>query len=333
MRRLREVGLEDCASKPPNELSGGMRKRAGFARALVLDPDIVLFDEPDSGLDPVRTALLCELIQEIHDENGGAYVVITHDIMFGQARLAEYIAVLWQGKIVESGPADELFDSENHFVRQFLGAGAGSPRGWSDDRSRRSRAGARRRRRARGGAAARQRRDASVQAALPDGRAARQGQRRAGRRAADRDGRRDRADRRQPGRGDRRRRGALRAAARGHAGDDQADVAERCREPVRRADARARQRSRDPRRGDAGGRDDKRGRPRPAVQHARRTGAARPAEARAGVRDAVRRRRAAGERGGALLQPGAVEHRPAAARAERGRGRADPVRSQLDARR
>ena len=80
-RRLREVGLADADDKMPNELSGGMRKRAGFARALVLDPDIVLFDEPDSGLDPVRTALLCELIQEIHEENGGAYVVITHDIM------------------------------------------------------------------------------------------------------------------------------------------------------------------------------------------------------------------------------------------------------------
>ena len=80
-RRLQEVGLANSGDKMPNELSGGMRKRAGFARALVLDPDIVLFDEPDSGLDPVRTALLCELIQEIHEENGGAYVVITHDIM------------------------------------------------------------------------------------------------------------------------------------------------------------------------------------------------------------------------------------------------------------
>jgi len=126
--RLREVGLEASGDKMPNELSGGMRKRAGFARALVLDPDIVLFDEPDSGLDPVRTALLCELIQEIHEENGGAYVVITHDIMSAK-RVAEYIAVLWKGRIVESGPAEELFDSDNQFVRQFLSGASQGPLG------------------------------------------------------------------------------------------------------------------------------------------------------------------------------------------------------------
>jgi phospholipid/cholesterol/gamma-HCH transport system ATP-binding protein len=127
-RRLREVGLSGAADKFPNELSGGMRKRAGFARALVLDPDIVLFDEPDSGLDPVRTALLCELIQEVHAENGGAYVVITHDIMSAR-RVADYIAVLWKGRIVESGPASELFNSPNQFVRQFLSGEARGPLG------------------------------------------------------------------------------------------------------------------------------------------------------------------------------------------------------------
>jgi phospholipid/cholesterol/gamma-HCH transport system ATP-binding protein len=127
-RRLREVGLTAAGEKMPNELSGGMRKRAGFARALVLEPDIVLFDEPDSGLDPVRTALLCELIKEVHAENGGCYVVITHDIMSAR-RVAEHISVLWKGKIVESGPAEELFASENPFVRQFLSGESAGPLG------------------------------------------------------------------------------------------------------------------------------------------------------------------------------------------------------------
>jgi phospholipid/cholesterol/gamma-HCH transport system ATP-binding protein len=127
-RRLREVGLGDAGEKMPNELSGGMRKRAGFARSLVLDPAIVLFDEPDSGLDPVRTALLCELIKEVHAENGGSYVVITHDILSAR-RVAEYIAILWRGRIVESGPAEDLFASENPFVRQFLSGESAGPLG------------------------------------------------------------------------------------------------------------------------------------------------------------------------------------------------------------
>jgi phospholipid/cholesterol/gamma-HCH transport system ATP-binding protein len=126
--RLREVGLGGEGEKMPTELSGGMRKRAGFARALVLEPDIVLFDEPDSGLDPVRTALLCELIKEIHAEHGGCYVVITHDIMSAR-RVAEHISVLWKGEIVQSGPAAELFASENPFVRQFLSGDSAGPLG------------------------------------------------------------------------------------------------------------------------------------------------------------------------------------------------------------
>jgi len=125
-RRLKEVGLTEASFKMPNELSGGMRKRAGFARALVLDPAIVMFDEPDSGLDPVRTALLCELIREVHEENGGCYLVISHDL--GTARrIADFIAVLWKGKIVESGPKEELFNSENEFVSQFLNADVVGP--------------------------------------------------------------------------------------------------------------------------------------------------------------------------------------------------------------
>jgi phospholipid/cholesterol/gamma-HCH transport system ATP-binding protein len=124
--RLNQVGLGHAATKMPNELSGGMRKRAGFARALVLDPDIVFFDEPDSGLDPVRTALLCELVTEIHAENKGCYVIISHHL--GTARtVADYIAVLWRGRVVESGPAEELFESDNPFVHQFLHAAPTGP--------------------------------------------------------------------------------------------------------------------------------------------------------------------------------------------------------------
>ena len=127
-RRMREVGLGGEGAKMPNELSGGMRKRAGFARALVLDPEIVLFDEPDSGLDPVRTALLCELIKEVHAENGGCYCVITHDIMSAR-RVAEHLCVLWKGRIVESGPVEDLLASENPFVRQFLSGDSAGPLG------------------------------------------------------------------------------------------------------------------------------------------------------------------------------------------------------------
>jgi phospholipid/cholesterol/gamma-HCH transport system ATP-binding protein len=136
-RRLNEVGLGAHGDKLPNELSGGMRKRAGFARALVLEPDIVLFDEPDSGLDPVRTALLGELILEIHrdmmDEAKAkqkahlpTFAVITHDIMSAR-RVADYINVLWKGRIVEAGPAEDMLNSDNPFIRQFLAGESQGP--------------------------------------------------------------------------------------------------------------------------------------------------------------------------------------------------------------
>jgi phospholipid/cholesterol/gamma-HCH transport system ATP-binding protein len=137
MRRLNEVGLGGATTKMPNELSGGMRKRAGFARALVLEPDIVLFDEPDSGLDPVRTALLGELILEIHRdmmdeakskerEHLPTFCVITHDIMSAR-RVADYINVLWKGRIVEAGPAEDMLNSDNPFIRQFLSGESQGP--------------------------------------------------------------------------------------------------------------------------------------------------------------------------------------------------------------
>ncbi|HWJ82429.1 MAG TPA: ABC transporter ATP-binding protein [Nocardioides sp.] len=128
MQNLREVGLEGAIDKAPNEISGGMRKRAGFARALVMKPDVVLFDEPDSGLDPVRTKLLSKLISEMHQEHGGTYIVITHDIPTART-VSDYVAVIWKGQMVHYGDAEGAFGSDDPFVRQFLAGDAVGPLG------------------------------------------------------------------------------------------------------------------------------------------------------------------------------------------------------------
>jgi phospholipid/cholesterol/gamma-HCH transport system ATP-binding protein len=119
MARLAEVGLAGAELRMPNELSGGMRKRAGFARALVLEPKILLFDEPDSGLDPVRTALLCELIREIQRRYRSTAVVISHDTK-AVFEVADNVILLHRGRVVEQGPQLQLRDSTNEFTRQFI---------------------------------------------------------------------------------------------------------------------------------------------------------------------------------------------------------------------
>jgi phospholipid/cholesterol/gamma-HCH transport system ATP-binding protein len=105
-----------------------MRKRAGFARALVMNPDIVLFDEPDSGLDPVRTSLLCDLILEMHARHKGTYMVVTHDIRSAR-KVSDYVGLIWKGKVVHYGRADEAFASPDPFVRQFLAGESAGPLG------------------------------------------------------------------------------------------------------------------------------------------------------------------------------------------------------------
>jgi len=124
--RLREVGLSGAEAKMPNELSGGMRKRAGFARALVLEPSILLFDEPDSGLDPVRTALLCELILEIQRRYGSTAVVISHDTKAVLA-IADYVILLHAGRVIEQGTRERLERSDHPFTRQFLRGAVDGP--------------------------------------------------------------------------------------------------------------------------------------------------------------------------------------------------------------
>jgi phospholipid/cholesterol/gamma-HCH transport system ATP-binding protein len=128
MEHLDKVGLSDTANRYPGELSGGMKKRAGLARALVLDPEIVLADEPDSGLDPVRTALLGELLIARHDEIGGTLIVITHNMMLARG-VSDYVVVVWQGKVVAMGPAEEMFNSSDEFIRQFLAGQTQGPLG------------------------------------------------------------------------------------------------------------------------------------------------------------------------------------------------------------
>jgi phospholipid/cholesterol/gamma-HCH transport system ATP-binding protein len=125
MGQLDSVGLAADADKMPNALSGGMRKRAGLARALVLEPSIVLVDEPDSGLDPVRTALLGDLLLERHAEFGGTMVVVTHNVALAK-QIADHMSVLFRGAVLESGTTAEVIASESAFIRQFL---AGESRG------------------------------------------------------------------------------------------------------------------------------------------------------------------------------------------------------------
>jgi phospholipid/cholesterol/gamma-HCH transport system ATP-binding protein len=128
MDNLDEVGLTAAIGKMPGEVSGGMKKRAGFARALVLKPSVVMFDEPDSGLDPVRTSLLNDLILKVHAEHGGTYVLVTHDIRTAR-KVSDYVGVLWQGKLIHYGEAEEAFRSEMPFVRQFLAGDSVGPLG------------------------------------------------------------------------------------------------------------------------------------------------------------------------------------------------------------
>jgi phospholipid/cholesterol/gamma-HCH transport system ATP-binding protein len=128
MEHLEKVGLAHAASRYPSELSGGMKKRAGLARGLALDPGMVLADEPDSGLDPVRTALLGELLVERHAELGGTLLVITHNMMLAR-RVSDYVAVLWRGRIIASGPAADMWESDDPFIRQFLSGDSRGPLG------------------------------------------------------------------------------------------------------------------------------------------------------------------------------------------------------------
>ena len=128
MEHLQEVGLAGAEKRMPNELSGGMRKRAGFARALVMEPKILLFDEPDSGLDPVRTTLLCDLIREISEKYKATSIVVSHDVG-AVRRFADNIGILYKGKMRHFGTKHEIEVSDDEFVHQFFNASSDGPLG------------------------------------------------------------------------------------------------------------------------------------------------------------------------------------------------------------
>ena len=118
-KRLNSLGLRNIEKKFPAELSGGMRKRVGLARALVLEPQILLYDEPTTGLDPVATKNVDDMIRDISQMTGATSVVISHD-MASVFRIGDRISMLHEGRLIESGTPDEIKRSRLPFVREFV---------------------------------------------------------------------------------------------------------------------------------------------------------------------------------------------------------------------
>jgi phospholipid/cholesterol/gamma-HCH transport system ATP-binding protein len=125
------VGLLDHLKKHPGEVSGGMKKRAGFARALVMEPEIVFFDEPDSGLDPVRVSYLDELVRKIQEETSATFIIITHNIP-SVMRIADHVGVLYRAGLVRFASKEEMLEDENPIIRQFLAGQAAGPIGMDE---------------------------------------------------------------------------------------------------------------------------------------------------------------------------------------------------------
>ena len=133
MEKMSMVGLTGDEYKLPGEISGGMRKRAGLARALVLEPEIILFDEPDSGLDPVRTAYLNQLIVDLNHATDSTFLIVTHDINTART-LPDNIGIMYHKHLAMFGPRELLLTSEDPVVAQFLNGRREGPIGMSEEK-------------------------------------------------------------------------------------------------------------------------------------------------------------------------------------------------------
>jgi phospholipid/cholesterol/gamma-HCH transport system ATP-binding protein len=127
IEKLAKVGLSaDVAKLSPSELSGGMQKRVGLARAIASDPQIIFFDEPTTGLDPIMADVINDLIVSTVDRMGVTTLSITHD-MASARKIADKIAMLYKGKIIWDGPTEQIDSSGNAFVDQFINGRADGP--------------------------------------------------------------------------------------------------------------------------------------------------------------------------------------------------------------
>jgi phospholipid/cholesterol/gamma-HCH transport system ATP-binding protein len=133
MEKLEMVGLGGDETKLPGEISGGMRKRAGLARSLVLDPEIILCDEPDSGLDPVRTAYLSQLLIDINAQLDATIFIVTHNINIART-VPDNMGMLFRRKLVMFGPREVLLTSDEPVVQQFLNGRRIGPIGMSEEK-------------------------------------------------------------------------------------------------------------------------------------------------------------------------------------------------------
>ena len=131
--KLELTGLAGAEKKLPGEISGGMRKRAGLARALVLDPEIILCDEPDSGLDPVRTAYLSQLLIDLNAQIDATILIVTHNINLART-VPDNLGMLFRKELIMFGPREVLLTSEEPVVAQFLNGRRLGPIGMSEEK-------------------------------------------------------------------------------------------------------------------------------------------------------------------------------------------------------